>query len=107
MSSVSPFLLAGAFLIVCGLYHFVVLESIFRKLLALNILGTGVFMIMISLAARSSTSVPDPVPHAMVLTGIVVSLCGTAVGLKLLCRLHALTGHDRLLPSPKDSDAGH
>ena len=90
------YLMTGGILVVAGLYHVLSVPSTFRKVLAANILGAGIFMILIALAARQPGAATDPVPHAMVLTGIVVSVCATAVALKLICRLHALTGSDEL-----------
>ena len=52
-----------------------------RKMLAVNIMGVGVFMLLLSTANRGD--IIDPVPHAMVLTGIVVAVAGTALCLKL------------------------
>ncbi len=103
MNSVTLYLLTGGFLVTCGLYHLLCVPSLLRKILAANVMGTGVFMILIAMAARQPEAPPDPVPHAMVLTGIVVSVCATAVALKLICRLHAFTGRD-VLPDEGESD---
>ena len=45
----------------------------------------GVFMMLVALASRTTgiATRPDPVPHAMVLTGIVVAVSATALGLAL------------------------
>jgi multicomponent Na+:H+ antiporter subunit C len=43
-------------------------------------------------AYRNRAEAPDPVPHAMVLTGIVVAVSATAFALSLVRRLHARTG---------------
>ncbi len=96
MTSATLYLLTGGFLVATGLYHFVSVPSLIRKILAANVLGTGIFMILIALATRRPGEPPDPVPHAMVLTGIVVSVSATAVALKLICRLHSLTGRTEL-----------
>jgi multicomponent Na+:H+ antiporter subunit C len=50
-------------------------------------MGVGIFMFLIALA-RKSESVFDPVPHAMVLTGIVIAVAGTALALNLMVRIH-------------------
>ena len=39
---------------------------------------------------------PDPVPHAMVLTGIVVAVSATAFALVLARRIYSVTGSTRL-----------
>jgi len=38
----------------------------------------------------------DPVPQAMVLTGIVVAVAGTGLALALIVRLRAITGRTTL-----------
>ena len=47
-------------------------------------------------AARVAGDRPDPVPHAMVLTGIVVAVSATALALALACRIHQETGNARI-----------
>lgn len=58
-----------------------------RRILALNVASSGVFLILVASARRSASESPDPVPHALVLTGIVVSVSATALGLSLAKRL--------------------
>jgi len=65
-----------------------------RRILAFNLMGSGAFLILVGLAQRGGT--PDPVPQAMVLTGIVVAVAATAVALALLRKLHALNGRTEL-----------
>jgi multicomponent Na+:H+ antiporter subunit C len=84
--------LTGCGLFVIGLRALVVQPHLLKKILALNIGGGGVFLVLVALAHRGGSDVPDPVPHAMVLTGIVVAVCGTAVGLVLAARVWAVTG---------------
>lgn len=82
MSTVAAYLITGGLLFIIGLHGLVLRRSLLRKILALNIMDSGVFMILLSLAARSDP--PDPVPQAMVLTGIVVAVSATALALVLL-----------------------
>ena len=58
-----------------------------QRLLAINIGYSGVFLVFVSIARRSPSGPADPVPHALVLTGIVVSVSATAVALSLSRRL--------------------
>jgi multicomponent Na+:H+ antiporter subunit C len=95
---VSPFAvyaLAGVALVSIGLHGVVVRVHLLRKLLALNVTGGGVFLLLVAVARRGEGP-PDPVPHAMVLTGIVVAVSVTAFALALLRRIHAATGRARL-----------
>lgn len=77
--------LAGVLLVCLGLYGLLAARHVLRRILALNVLGLGVFMLLVSLAARAWPV--DPVPHAMVLTGIVVAVSATALALALLRRM--------------------
>ena len=95
--------LAGIALVAMGLYAALAARHVLRRLLGLNVLGSGVFMMLVALASRASDSAgrPDPVPHAMVLTGIVVAVSATALALALLRRMHVHEGSPRL---PEDRD---
>ena len=79
-------------LFVLGIWSFLVHASLVRKLIALNIMGGGVFHVLIAVAYRGSELPPDPVPHALVLTGIVVAVSATALALSMGRRLDEATG---------------
>jgi multicomponent Na+:H+ antiporter subunit C len=81
---------AGILLFALGLWSLLVHEALLRKLIAVNIAGGGVFHVFIAIAYRGDTAPPDPVPHALVLTGIVVAVSATALALALNRRLEAL-----------------
>lgn len=68
----------------CGLFFSV---HPLRRILSVNLAGSGVFLILVALARRQEDAPPDPVPHALVLTGIVVAVSATAVALALYRRL--------------------
>jgi len=84
----APFLYGSAGLILfgLGLWSLLAHAPLLRKLIAFNIMGSGVFHIFIALAERGARP-PDPVPHALVLTGIVVAVSATALALALGQRL--------------------
>ena len=79
--------LGGIVLFVLGIWSFLVHESLLRKLIALNVMGGGVFHVLIAVAYRGLETPPDPIPHALVLTGIVVAVSATALALTLGVRL--------------------
>ena len=85
---------AGMLLFVLGIWSFLVHEPLLRKLIALNIMGGGVFHVLIAIAYRGDDTAPDPVPHALVLTGIVVAVSATALALALSNRLDDLDRRD-------------
>ena len=80
----------GAALLALGFYGVVIRRHMIRKLMAVNIQGTGVFLLFVSLAPGGG-EVADPVAQAMVLTGIVVAVSATAVGLVLVQKIHSMT----------------
>lgn len=90
MSSGLLFACVGAILFAMGVVGVILIGHLLRRILAFNVLGSGAFLILVGLAQRND--VPDPVPQAMVLTGIVVAVAATALALALVRRLHALNG---------------
>lgn len=84
--------LAGVSLFVIGLYALIAHAHLLRKILAFNVMGSGVFLVLIATASSMSGDAPDPVPHAMVLTGIVVAVSATALALVLAYRIQSATG---------------
>lgn len=87
---------AGALLFSLGAYALIVHAHLLRKVLAVNIMASGAFLSLIGLAQRGADAVPDPVPHALVLTGIVVAVSATAFALVLLRRLFEASGRTAL-----------
>ena len=101
----SPWLLyawSGAALVAIGLHGLLLRRHLIRRILGLNVLGGGVFAIFLALAARGDGPV-DPLPHALVITGIVVAVCASAVALALMLKVRAATGQARL-PSEAPED---
>lgn len=97
------FACAGVVLFAMGVAGVVLLDHLLRRILAFNLMGSGVFLVLVGLAQRAGMA--DPVPHAMVLTGIVVAVAATALALALARRLFALTGGYGLPQSDaKDGD---
>jgi multicomponent Na+:H+ antiporter subunit C len=103
MSTAFFFSITGVGLFCLGLYALMVHAHLLRKILALNVMGSGVFLVLAALAKRTSDGVPDPVPHAMVITGIVVAVAATALALVLMLRVRAATGQVHLGDSNDES----
>jgi multicomponent Na+:H+ antiporter subunit C len=91
MSQPLLYALVGAGIFTLGFYALIVHAHLLRKILAFNVMGSGVFLVLVGLAQRGGAG-PDPVPHALVLTGIVVALSATALALALTRRLAARSG---------------
>ncbi len=87
-----------------GLFGLIALPNILRKILSFNVLGVGIFLFLVATAQRDDPTQPDPVPQAMVLTGIVVAVSVTAFALALLQRLHGETGMTMLDDEKAESD---
>jgi multicomponent Na+:H+ antiporter subunit C len=77
-----------------GLFGFIVQRHLMRRLLAFNIMGSGSFLILVGLAQDGRGI--DPVPQAMVLTGIVVAVASTALALVVLRRWYRVSGESTL-----------
>lgn len=90
--------LCGAVLTAIGLYGAIAQAAVLRKILALNVLGGGVLLVFGAVARRGAAEGlgADPVPHAMVITAIVVAFVSTALAVALLLRLHEATGRATL-----------
>ena len=94
MPTAAWYIVAGAVLLVVGLAGTALCGEAIRKILALNIMGSGVFLLLVAPADRVPGGNPDPVPHAMVLTGIVVAVSATALALALARRLSTSADSD-------------
>jgi multicomponent Na+:H+ antiporter subunit C len=90
MMLVTYYTIAGLLLFCVGLGGLFFCRDLMRKVMAVNLAGSGVFLVLVDLAQRQGDVPPDPIPHAMVLTGIVIAVSATAVALAL---------HRRLAPS--------
>lgn len=100
MSTVTLFGLCAAALVGIGLYGALTHPQPLRKLIAFNLLGSGVFLLFGVIARRGAwqTVGGDPVPQALVITGIVVAFAATALAVALLLRLFKESGEATLEP---------
>ena len=92
--------LTGATLVGLGLYGLILHPHPLRKLLAFNLIGSGVFLVFGIVARRGAAAGFrfDPVPQAMVITGIVVAFAASAIAVALILRLSAGSSHVTLDP---------
>ncbi len=100
MSAATLYGLCGATLVGIGLFGLIVHPQLLRKILALNLIGGGAFVLLGVFARRGAAAGfgGDPVPQALVITGIVVAFSATALAVTLLLRLFQTTGQ-AILPS--------
>lgn len=94
MSPTTLFGLCAAALIGIGLFGLIVQPAPLRKLLSFNLIGAGVFLIF-GVAGNRGAAMGfsgDPVPQALVITGIVVAFSASALAVALLVRLSEVPG---------------
>jgi multicomponent Na+:H+ antiporter subunit C len=87
-----------------GLYTVIVRRNIIKKLIGLNIMETSVFLFYISLGYLEGGIAPinaggadpsrmvNPLPQALILTGIVVAVSVTALALAMVILLYRQYG---------------
>jgi multicomponent Na+:H+ antiporter subunit C len=94
VSAATLFGLCAAVLIGVGLYGLIVNPHPLRKILAFNVVGSGVFLLFGAIARRGAAAGMggDPVPQALLITGIVVAFSATALAVALLLRLFDVSG---------------
>ncbi len=100
MTPATLYALTGAALFAIGLHAFIRHAHLLRKILAFNVMGSGLFLVLIGLARRTPSGLTDPVPQAMVITGIVVAVAATALASSLMLRVLATTGRAELPDDP-------
>jgi multicomponent Na+:H+ antiporter subunit C len=98
MSTATLYGLCGAVLVGLGLFGLIVDPQLLRKILAFNLIGGGVFLLFGVVARRGAAAGfgGDPVPQALVITGLVVAFAATALAVALLLRLFQQTGQATL-----------
>ena len=79
--------------------------AVLGRILAFNVLGGGVFLVFGAIARRGAAAglAGDPVPQALVITGIVVAFCATALAVALVLRL-ADARAEEAAPSAPEAD---
>lgn len=96
MTDVQLFVGLGILLWLLGLHALMTHSHAIHRIIAINVSGSGVFLVMVSLASRGEGV--DPVMQALVVTGLVVAVSATAFALRLGSALqHAQ--HDEESPS--------
>jgi multicomponent Na+:H+ antiporter subunit C len=94
MTDTTVFGLCAAAVVGLGLYGMITNPQPLRKIVAFNLLGSGVFLLFGVVGRRGAAAGfgNDPVPQALVITGIVVAFSATALAIGLLLRLFRSAG---------------
>lgn len=107
MSEVTLYAIVAAGLVGIGLYGLLTHADPVRRLLSFNLLGSGVFLVFGVVARRGAEAglAGDPVPQAIVITGIVVAFAATTLAVALVLRLRsAESGSAADNPEDRSSD---
>lgn len=98
LGAATIFGLGGAALVGLGLYDVITARAALRQILAFNVMGAGIFLVFGAIARRGAGAGlgGDPVPQALVITGIVVAFAATALACALLLRMRETTGQTGL-----------
>lgn len=99
-----PYWVAVA-LLMLGLYVMVAQGNLLKKLVGMNIFQTAIILFFLLLSVKRHATLPivpetvgdvqgfmNPLPHALMLTAIVVMVATTGVALAILVRLHTAYG---------------
>ncbi len=107
MSIATIFGICAACLVGLGLYGLIAQPQPLRKIVAFNILGGGIFLLFGAVARRGAAAGMggDPVPQALVITGLVVAFSATALCVAILLRLFDETRGTSLQNDPKESQS--
>lgn len=81
-------------IVAMGLRTALLHASLLQRVIAVNVMGAGVFLLLVTVAYRGPIAAADPLPHALVLTGIVVAVSATALALALARRLQRSSQDD-------------
>jgi multicomponent Na+:H+ antiporter subunit C len=106
-------------LMMVGFYAMVAKENLIKKIIGMSIFQTAVFLFYVSIAKVTHGTAPiewhnshlydNPLPHTLMLTGIVVSVSTTAVALALIIRIYKAYGsieEDAILAIEKEGGEG-
>lgn len=92
-------------LLMLGLYTMIAQANLMKKLVGMGVFQTAIILFFLLTAAKRDATLPivtpgrvdptayvNPLPHALMLTAIVVMVATTGVALAILIRLHGRYG---------------
>lgn len=95
----------GAFILFAiGLYTLLTHSNLLKKVIGINIMETSIFLFFVSIGYIKGANAPiidltngnltyiNPLPSAMILTGIVVGVSVTAFALSIIVKIHQAYG---------------
>lgn len=103
MTDPTIYALTGAALVGIGFYGLLTARHLLRRVIAFNVIGAGLFVFFGAVGARGETT--DPVPQALIITGIVVALSASALAVGLIAAQARLKAR-ATLPGEDGSEDG-
>ncbi len=91
MNGLDILALSASALVGLGIYGLLAARHLLRRVLAFNLVGSGLFLWFGAAGARGGVGV-DPIPQALIITGIVVALAASALGVALVAAHARLSG---------------
>lgn len=88
--SLTAFALTGSALVGLGVYGLLAQPHLLRRVIAFNLIGSGLFLFFGAAGARGVGL--DPIPQALIITGIVVALSASALAVALVIALARSSG---------------
>ncbi|MCG5529059.1 NADH-quinone oxidoreductase subunit K [Halorhodospira sp. 9621] len=98
-------MLAAAGVFGIGLYSLIVSLHLLRQTMALKVMGSAVFLVLVTSVGEVDGSL-DGIAQALVLTGIVIAVAAIAFALALIVALAERTGSVSLEPDDEGGDDG-
>jgi len=103
MNAATVWVLGAASIFGIGLYALILARHLLRQLLAVKVMGSAVFVLLVVVAGPIDGAL-DGIPKALVLTGIVVAVSAVGFALALVVRLAEATGTVSLEGDGSDDD---
>ena len=100
MTGATVFAVTGALVVGAGFYGLLSARHLLRRVVGFNLIGSGIFLYFGAAGARGDAV--DPVPQALIITGIVVALSASALAVGLVVA-HARASRRTTLPGEEDS----
>jgi len=101
LSSSALFGGTGIIIFLVGLLGTFSLPHLLKKIVCINVMGSGVFLVLAAVGNKDVGATNDPVPQAMILTGIVVAMASSVFALALARQIAHRSGF-WLLPEDRE-----
>ena len=114
--AITWYLMISTAVLMFGMVRLLLVRDLMARLVALDVTGLGVLLMLVALAARSSDETgaqtaetggagPDAVLQALVITGLVIAVAFTGLGAVLIRRIEGAQDTERSGTEPSDTDA--